>query len=42
MTVLGSPAVLNRRSALLCAAVAGTTGLLAACAGGSGSGASSS
>ena len=42
MTVLGSPAVLNRRSALLCAALAGTTGLLAACAGGSGSGASSS
>ena len=42
MTVLGSPAVLNRRSALLCATLAGATGLLAACAGGSGSGTSSS
>lgn len=34
MTVLNTSTVLNRRSLLLGAALAGTTGLLAACAGG--------
>ena len=41
MTVLNTSAVLNRRSLLLGAALAGTTGLLAACSGGNGSGSGS-
>ena len=41
MTVLNTSAVLNRRSLLLGAALAGTTGLLAACSGGNGSSAGS-
>lgn len=41
MTVLNTSAVLNRRSLLLGAALAGTTGLLAACSGGNGSNAGS-
>ena len=41
MTVLNTSAVLNRRSLLLGAAFAGTTGLLAACSGGNGSSAGS-
>ena len=41
MTVLNTSAVLNRRSLLLGAALAGTTGLLAACSGGNSSGAGS-
>ncbi|WP_303688134.1 transporter substrate-binding domain-containing protein [Rothia mucilaginosa] len=41
MTVLKTSAVLNRRSLLLGAALAGTTGLLAACSGGNGSSAGS-
>lgn len=42
MTVLNTSTVLNRRSLLLGAALAGTTGLLAACSGGNGSSAGSS
>ena len=41
MTVLNTSTVLNRRSLLLGAALAGTTGLLAACSGGNSSGAGS-
>ena len=41
MTVLNTSTVLNRRSLLLGAALAGTTGLLAACSGGNGSSAGS-
>ena len=41
MTVLNTSAVLNRRSLLLGAALAGTAGLLAACSGGNGSSAGS-
>lgn len=41
MTVLNTSAVLNRRSLLLGATLAGTTGLLAACSGGNGSSAGS-
>lgn len=41
MTVLNTSAVLNRRSLLLGAVLAGTTGLLAACSGGNGSSAGS-
>lgn len=42
MTVLNTSTVLNRRSLLLGAALAGTTGLLAACSGGNSSSAGSS
>ncbi len=41
MTILNTSAVLNRRSLLLGATLAGTTGLLAACSGGNGSSAGS-
>ena len=41
MTVLNTSAVLNRRSLLLSATLAGTAGLLAACSGGNGSSAGS-